>query len=53
MLKYLINKKLIIGNYFIINDELSAILKLETSSLLHIDQIKNIITYFIDVADSD
>ncbi len=53
MLKYLINKKLIIGNYFIINDELSVILKLETSSLLHIDQIKNIITYFIDIADSD
>lgn len=53
MLKYLINKKLIIGNYFIINDELSAILKLETSSILHIDQIKNIITYFIDVADSN
>lgn len=51
MLKYLITKKLIIGNYFVINDELASILKLESCFILHIDQVKNIITYFIDLAD--
>ncbi len=51
MLKYLITKKLVIGNYFIINDELASILKLESCFILHIDQVKNIITYFIDLAD--
>ena len=51
MLKYLITKKLVIGNYFIINEQLGSILKLDPSCILHIDQIKNIITYFIDIAD--
>ncbi len=48
MLKYLIEKKLVIGNYFVLNAELASILKLENCNILHIDQLKNIITYFID-----
>lgn len=51
MLKYLIEKKLIIGNYFVLNAELAGILKLENCNILHIDQLKNITTYFIDPLD--
>ncbi len=50
MLKYLITKKLVIGNYFVINEELAGILKLESCSILHIDQLHNILTYLIDLA---
>jgi hypothetical protein len=49
ILKYLIDKKLVIGNYFILNNELAIIFKLETCSIFHIDQIKNMITYFITI----
>ncbi len=48
MLKYLISKKLVIGSYFVINNELSSLLKLESCSIIHIDQLHNIITYIID-----
>ncbi len=51
MLKYLIEKKLIIGNYFVLNAELAGILKLENCNILHIDQLKNITTYLIDPLD--
>jgi hypothetical protein len=49
MLKYLINHKLVIGNYFVINDELCNLLKINQCTLVNIDQIDNILTYFIDV----
>ena len=47
MLKYLLSKNLIIDSYFIINNELSVLLKLNECSILHIDQLDNILTYFI------
>lgn len=49
VLKYLISNKLIIGNYFIISEKLSGLLKMNHCTLLHIDQLHNILTYFIDV----
>ncbi len=48
MLKYLIAKKLVIGNYFVLNQNLADIIKLENANILHIDQLKHILTYFID-----
>jgi hypothetical protein len=48
MLKYLIANKLIIGNYFVINNELSILLKLNQCTIINIDQIDNILSYFID-----
>lgn len=48
VLKYLINNKLVIGNYFIINQKLSNLLKINCSTIIHIDQLHSIITYFID-----
>ena len=48
MLKYLIDNKLVIGNYFIINKELGTLLKLNMCMILSIDQLENIISYFID-----
>jgi hypothetical protein len=48
ILKYLINKKLVIGHYFILNNELASILKINLGTLMNIDEIKNIITYFIE-----
>jgi hypothetical protein len=47
-LKYLINQKLVIGNYFVINSDLCAIIKINQSTLMNIDEVKNIITYFIE-----
>jgi len=47
-LKYLINQKLVIGNYFVINHDLCSIIKINQSTLLNIDEVKNIITYFIE-----
>ena len=49
MFKYLINNKLVIGNYFIINKELSNLLKLNQCTIINIDQLENIISYFIDL----
>lgn len=48
-LKYLINKKLVIGNYFVVNDELHNLTKINQCSLINIDQINNILTCFIDI----
>ena len=47
-LKYLINQKLVIGNYFVVNHDLCSIIKINQSTLLNIDEVKNIITYFIE-----
>lgn len=48
MLKYLINHKLVIGNYFVINNELCNLLKISQCVLVNIDQLDNILSYFID-----
>lgn len=53
LLKYLISNKLVIGNYFVLNNSLASILKLEHCTIMHIDQINNILTYFIDPANFD
>ena len=47
-LKYLINQKLVIGNYFVVNSDLCSIIKINQSTLLNINEVKNIITYFIE-----
>ena len=49
VLKYIISNKLIIGNYFVINDKLSKLLKINYCTIINIDQLDNILTYFIDV----
>jgi hypothetical protein len=49
MLKYLINHKLVIGNYFVINNELCNLLKISQCTLVNIDQLDNILSYFIDI----
>ena len=51
VLKYLISNKLIIGNYFVINDKLSKLLKINYCSIINTDQLHNILTYFIDVSN--
>lgn len=50
MLKYLINHNLIIGNYFVINSELCNLLKINQCTLVNIDQLDNILSYFIDIS---
>lgn len=47
-LNYLIKNKLVIGKYFIINIELSNLLKINHCVIMDINQIHNILTYFID-----
>ena len=49
ILKYLINNKLIIANYFVINDELFNLTKINQCTLVNLDQLENIISYFVDV----
>lgn len=51
VIEYLITKNLVIGTYFIINSDLSKLLKLNESSLLHIDELDNVISYFIEKID--
>ena len=48
VLKYLISNKLIIGNYFVISEKLSELLKMNYCTIMHIDQLHNILTYFIE-----
>lgn len=48
-LKYLITNKLVIGKYFVINIELSNLLKISHCVLINTNQIHNILTYFIDL----
>lgn len=47
-LKYLISNKLVIGIYFVINTKLSNLLKVNHCTIMNIDQIHNILTYFIE-----
>lgn len=47
-LKYLISNNLVIGNYFIINAKLSGLLKVNHCTIMGIEQIHNILTYFIE-----
>lgn len=46
VVKYLISKKLIIGEYFVINEDLCGLLKVNICTILHIDQLDNIISHF-------
>jgi hypothetical protein len=48
-LKYLISNKLVIGKYFVINIELSDLLKISHCVIMNTNQIHNILTYFIDL----
>jgi hypothetical protein len=48
-LKYLITNKLVIGKYFVINIELSNLLKINQCVIMNIEEIFNILTYFIDL----
>ena len=50
-LKYLITNKLVIGKYFVINIELSNLLKINHCVIMDIVQINNILTYFIDLPE--
>jgi hypothetical protein len=47
-LKYLVTNKLVIGKYFVINIELSNLLKINHCVIMDTNQIHNILTYFID-----
>lgn len=47
VLKYLVDENLVIGNYFVINDKLSSLLNINSSSVVHIDNIDSLLTYFI------
>ena len=47
-LKYVIDNNLVISNYFVIDEKLSNLLNLNICSIIHIDTIDNILTYFID-----
>lgn len=45
-MKYLISKNLIIGEYFVINEDLCDLLKINVCTILHIDQLDNILSHF-------
>lgn len=47
MLKYFVINNLVIGRYILINDTLSNILKLNKGTILDIDELNTMITYFI------
>ena len=49
ILIYLINNNLVIGNYFIINEKISNLLKINHCIIMHIEEIHNMLTYFIDL----
>jgi len=46
-INYLENNRLIIQNYFILNKELSEIIKTDVNRVLHVSEIKNFVSYFI------
>ena len=46
-INYLENNKLIIQNYFILNKELSEIIKTDINRVLDVSEIKNFVSYFI------
>lgn len=47
LLKYIIDNKLVIANYFILNEEFANIIKMDKGVIMHIDQLKNMIPYFL------
>jgi hypothetical protein len=49
LLKYIIDNKLVISNYFILNEEFANIIKMDKGIIMHIDQLKNMIPYFIEI----
>lgn len=49
LFKYLIDNKLVIANYFILNDDFANIIKMDKGVIMHIDQIKNMIPYFVNL----
>ena len=48
ILKYLVSNDLVIGNYFVINSKMSLFLKINHCTIMNIDELHNILTYFID-----
>jgi hypothetical protein len=53
ILKYLVNNKLVIGKYFVINSELSNLLKINHCVIMNINQLHNILTYFVDLPNEN
>lgn len=53
VLKYLVSNKLVIGKYFVINIELSNLLKISHCVIMDTNQIHNILTYFIDLPENN
>lgn len=51
VLRYLVTNKLVIGKYFVINIELSDLLKISHCVIMDTNQIQNILTYFIDLPE--
>lgn len=51
VLRYLVSNKLVIGKYFVINIELSNLLKISHCVIMDTNQIHNILTYFIDLPE--
>ena len=49
MLKYIISNNLVIGNYFVLNNRLSKFLNINPCVLININEIKNILTYFVEL----
>ena len=47
LLKYIIDNKLVIANYFILNEEFANIIKMDKGVIMLIDQLKNMIPYFL------
>ena len=50
-LRYLVSNKLVIGKYFVVNIELSELLKISHCVIMDTKQIHNILTYFIDLPE--
>ena len=48
-IEHLLKNNLVIDNYFIINKKLSEILKIKVNSILSINEIKNMVCYFINI----
>jgi len=53
VLKYLVTNKLVISKYFVINIELSNLLKINHCVILDISELHNILTYFIDLTETN
>ena len=53
VLRYLVSNKLVIGKYFVINIELSNLLKISHCVIMDTNQIHNILTYFIDLLENN